>query len=163
MADDMAAVTTGKGALLRKLEVTDPGEFGRPCGNYNELTENLAHTFPIYANAPSESHTMQHICARAIQEANHYSSRQEELSQLIFTSSEESTSALNEAAQRTGEMSELNSSNIDDARASSQELVGVNQMFGRVREHITDFSTTVASLACNSENVRTSLHGAGIF
>ena len=85
------------------------------------------------------------------------SSRQEELSQLIFTSSEESTSALNEVAQRTGEMSELNSSNIDDARASSQELVGVNQMFGRVREHITDFSTTVASLARNSENVRTSL------
>ena len=157
MADDMAAVTTGKGALLRKLEVTDSGEFGRLCGNYNELTENLAHTFSdIRKRTVRIAYDATHL-RKAIQEANHYSSRQEELSQLIFTSSEESTSALNEVAQRTGEMSELNSSNIDDARASSQELVGVNQMFGRVREHITDFSTTVASLARNSENVRTSL------
>jgi len=157
MADDMAAVTLGKGALLRKMEVTAAGEVGRLCGNYNELTENLAHTISdIRQRTVNIAYDATRL-RQAIQDANQCSSRQEELSQLIFTSSEESTLALNEVAQRTGEMSELNSSNIDDARASSQELVGVNQMFGRVREHITDFRTTVSSLAKNSENVRTSL------
>lgn len=157
IADDMAAVTLGKGTLLRKMEVTSSGEFSRLCGNYNDLTENLAHTFSDIrqrtVNIASDATRLR----KAIQDANQCSSRQEELSQLIVRSSEESTLALNEVAQRTGEMSELNSSNIEDARASSKELVGVNQMFGRVREHITDFRTTVSSLAQNSENVRTSL------
>jgi len=79
------------------------------------------------------------------------------LSKLIFHASEESTSALNEVARRTGEMSELNYGNTEDARASSRELVEVNQMFGQVRDHITDFRATVSSLAQNSEHVRTSL------
>jgi methyl-accepting chemotaxis protein len=157
MADDMEAVAQGKGALLSRLEVTSSGELGRLCGNYNELTENLAHTFSdIRQRTVNIAYDATRL-RKAIQNANQCSTRQEELSKLIFTSSEESTLALNEVAQRTGEMSELNSSNIEDARASSQELDGVNEMFGRVREHITDFRTTVSSLAKNSENVRTSL------
>ena len=157
MADDMEAVASGKGTLLRKMEITDSGEIGRLCSNYNDLTENLAHTFSDIRQRTVKIAYDSTRLRKAIQEANQCSARQEELSKLIFTSSEESTAALNEIAQRTGEMSELNSSNIDDARASSQELVGVNQMFGQVREHITDFRTTVSSLAQNSENVRTSL------
>ena len=157
MADDMAAVTQGKGTLLRKMEVATGGEFGRLCSNYNDLTDNLANTFSDIrqrtVNIASDATRLR----KAIQDASQRSSRQEELSQLIFRSSEESTLALNEVAQRTGEMSVLNSNNIEDARASSKELVGVNQMFGKVREHITDFRTTVSSLAQNSENVRTSL------
>jgi len=157
MADDMKAVALGKGALLSKMDATCTGELGRLCGNYNELTENLAHTFSDIRQRTVRIAYDATRLRKAIQEANQCSTRQEELSKLIYTSSEESTLALNEVAQRTGEMSELNSSNIDDARASSQELDGVNQMFGRVREHITDFRTTVSSLAKNSENVRTSL------
>ncbi|MCB1849821.1 MAG: methyl-accepting chemotaxis protein [Gammaproteobacteria bacterium] len=157
IADDMQAVSLGEGALVSRIEPTGNPEQVRLCDNYNKLTENLAH---IFSDIRERTVNIAYDATRlrkAINESSHCSVRQEELSKLIFISSEESTQALNDVAQRTGTMSELNSNNVDEARVSAQELSEVNQMFGRVRTHVTDFRTTVSSLARNSENVRTSL------
>ncbi|MCH8552085.1 MAG: methyl-accepting chemotaxis protein [Natronospirillum sp.] len=80
--------------------------------------------------------------------------RQEEFSELIVASSGETSTALDDIAQRTATISELNSRNMDTVRDSNQSLNQVAERIGTTTTLIDDFKETVTGLNDSSTRIR---------
>lgn len=87
------------------------------------------------------------------EEAKRNATQQEEFSELIFSSSNETASAIEELSKRTSGIADVNSRNLQTARSSLLELGEVAEQIGRVTAMLQDFHGTVARLEATSSNI----------
>jgi len=80
--------------------------------------------------------------------------KQEEQSELIFRSSDESARAVAEIAGRTHSVADITARNLEGAKASLAELQDVSVQIGEVTAMMRDFRNTVAQLEASSESIR---------
>lgn len=87
-------------------------------------------------------------------EASRSAGEQEEYSELIFSSSNETSAAIKELSRRTSGIAEVNSRNLDSARGSLTELGQLSAQISSVADMLKDFHGTVARLETSSANIR---------
>lgn len=84
-------------------------------------------------------------------------SQQEEVSELVFRSSNEATTAVAEVSKRTNTIADVNSRNLDAARSSLVELQDVSEHIDDVASIIRGFQETVGTLVSSSSDIRSIL------
>lgn len=153
-------VTTVLGAIKEKdgdisatLPVYTFDEISTMANSYNDFSGKLKE---IIADTRSRSVNVALAAARlkkVIGQAHDKASEQEERALQVFQSSNEATVAIDEIARSTMQISEQNTSNLDDVRDSSSELLKVQQQIEAIRDLVNQFQTTVQSLQANSQNI----------
>lgn len=86
--------------------------------------------------------------------ASRSAGQQEEYSELIFNSSNETSAAIDELSRRTNGIAEVNSRNLTSARESLGELEQVSTQISSVASMLQEFHGTVARLETSSANIR---------
>lgn len=90
---------------------------------------------------------------KVVNEAHTSAAQQETQAQMVFQASKEATSAIDEIAAHTLEISERNSNNLEEVRSSSTEMARVKEQVHAVGAQIAEFQSTVHRLSENSENI----------
>jgi methyl-accepting chemotaxis protein len=80
--------------------------------------------------------------------------RQEEVSALVFQSSEQTAAAVQEVSQRSTAIAAMNSRNLDVARSSQQELAEVSRQVAGISEIMANFRNTIDQLQESSGSIR---------
>lgn len=79
--------------------------------------------------------------------------KQEEVSELIYRSSEETARALQMVSERTSSLAETNSANLEAAHRSLVELRDVSGQVTAITNTLREFERTIAQLVTNSEDI----------
>lgn len=80
--------------------------------------------------------------------------RQEEISELVFRSSDEAASAVSEISSRASAIADVNARHLDAARQSLEVLSSVSEHIDGVTQVMRGFEQTVGSLVTSSEDIR---------
>ena len=80
--------------------------------------------------------------------------RQEEVSALVFQSSEQTATAVQEVSQRSSAIAAMNSRNLEVARSSQQELAEVSRQIAGISEIMGNFRSTIDQLQESSGSIR---------
>lgn len=79
--------------------------------------------------------------------------RQEEVSALVFQSSEQTAHAVQEVSERSAALAEMNTRNLDAARSSQQELSEVSTQVAAISHIMQDFRGTIDELQESTKNI----------
>ena len=142
------------GDISASLPVTSQDEFALLAESYNTFSLNLRKTI---------DKARQYTVSAAIGSANMYKvvadarirvKSQEEKASLVFQSSSEATTAIEDIAKNTSVISDKNTANLRDANDSAAELRKVADQIGHIHGLLTGFNQTVVQLSQNSDNIR---------
>lgn len=149
----LSAIKEKNGDISATLPVDTHDEISILATSYNEFSHKLKE---IIADTRSRSVNVAFSAARlkkVIGQAHKKASEQEDSAHEVFTSSNEASKAIEEIAASTLRISEQNTTNLDDVRASKEELLKVQQQIEAIRELVNSFQETVAGLHNNSQNI----------
>ncbi len=88
------------------------------------------------------------------EEASRDAGKQEDFSEIIYRSSEETATAIDELSRWTNNIADVNSSNLSTARGAVEELLHANGQIANVGGMMQQFHGTVGQLETTSENIR---------
>lgn len=88
------------------------------------------------------------------EEASRDAGKQEDYSEVIYRSSEETATAIDELSRWTNNIADVNSRNLSTAREAVQELLQANGQIANVGGMMQQFHGTVEQLETTSENIR---------
>ncbi|MDO6515197.1 methyl-accepting chemotaxis protein [Neptuniibacter sp. 2_MG-2023] len=149
----LSAIKEKGGDISVTLPVYTCDEISVMAQSYNEFSSKLK---DIIADTRSRSVNIAVSAARlkkVIGQASNNASDQEDKAHQVFQSSSESTQAIDEIARSTIQISEQNSSNLNDVRGSSSELLKVQEQVEAIHQLVSEFQTKIASLHANSQNI----------
>ncbi|WP_415887560.1 methyl-accepting chemotaxis protein [Neptuniibacter sp. QD29_5] len=149
----LAAIREKDGDISATLPVYTFDEISTMSSSYNDFSAKLKE---IIADTRSRSVNVALSAARLkkiIGQAHKKASEQEERAHQVFLSSNEATQAIDEIARSTMQISEQNTSNLDEVRGSSAELLKVQEQIEAIRDLVNQFQSTVQSLQANSQNI----------
>ncbi|MFW1677588.1 methyl-accepting chemotaxis protein [Pontibacter sp. JAM-7] len=149
----LSGIKQNDGDISATLPVYTHDEISVLAANYNDFVEKLK---GIIADTRTRSVNVALSAARlkkVIGQAHTKAGEQEESAHQVFQSSSEATQAIDEIAQSTLQISEKNSANLEDVRASRAELIKVQEQIEAIHDLVTRFQATVHSLHANSHNI----------
>lgn len=149
----LSAIKEKGGDISVTLPVYTCDEISVMAQSYNEFSAKLK---DIIADTRSRSVNIAVSAARlkkVIGQASSNASEQEDKAHQVFQSSSESTQAIDGIAQSTIQISEQNSSNLNDVRESNAELLKVQDQVEAIRQLVHEFQAKIASLHANSQNI----------
>jgi len=154
LVEVLQVVTGPDGDLSREVPVQGDAVVRETATLFNRFTERLRSSFDeLQRQVISVSLTS--VRGRQLSdEARQSAARQEEFSELIFRSSDETATAIEELSRRTNGIAEVNSRNLETARGSLDELGQVNEGIGKVAALLKDFHGTVGRLESTSADIR---------
>ena len=146
-----------QGDLSQEVRVTGDGSSRESAELFNQFMERLRS-----ALEDLRTHTIKVSLASAqgrklAEEASKDAGQQEEFSEIIFRSSEETATAIEELSQRTNTIADVNSRNLEVAQGSVQELLQAADQIGSVSRMMEEFHGTVGELQSTSTNIQTIL------
>ena len=143
----------GQANLAGELPSRGTVEGRRVAGLFNQFLERLR---VALEDLRSHSTKVAYASARTRQvteRAHQHAGRQEEYSELIFTSSDETATAIEELSQRTNTIAEVNSRNLEVAHKSLSDLQTAAAGIGEVSKMMAGFAETVQRLENSSGNI----------
>lgn len=149
----LQAANQPEGDLTRPLTVQASGATAELSTSLERFLERIRATLEDL-----QQHSIRVSLASAYgrkyaEEAKRNASQQEEYSELIFSSSNETASAIEELSRHTSGIAEVNSRNLQTARSSLGELSEVAEQIGVVAGMLQSFHGTVARLETTSRNI----------
>ena len=153
----LRTVNEEQGDLSGEVQLTGNGSARESAELFNQFMERLRS-----ALEDLRTHTIKVSLASAqgrklAEEASKDAGQQEEFSEIIFRSSEETATAIEELSQRTNTIADLNSRNLEVAQGSVQELLQAADQIGTVSQMMEEFHGTVGELQSTSKDIRTIL------
>jgi methyl-accepting chemotaxis protein len=139
----LRAANQPEGDLTRLLPAADRGPMRELTTQLNQFMERIRRTLEDL-----QQHSIRVSLASAYgrkfaEEASSNAARQEEYSELIFSSSNETAAAIEDLSRRTNGIADVNSRNLHMARNSLTELGQVSERIGSVASMLQDFHGTV--------------------
>jgi methyl-accepting chemotaxis protein len=128
-------------------------EISEMASSYNQFTDSLKKMISESRRRSVSVALSATQLQKVLSKASVSVTRQEEQSQLVFQSSQEATQAIDEVASSTLMLNEYNSSNMQDVRNSSDELMKVLAQVRSIRDLVSSFQDTVQKLSDNSNNI----------
>lgn len=153
----LRGINEDQGDLSAEVPVDRAGKAAESAELFNQFVERLRTTLEDL-----RTHTIKVSLAAAhgrklAEEAGKDAARQESYSETIFSSSEESSSAIEELARRTVTIADVNSRNLELGQSSSSELQEAAGLLTRVSEMMNEFQDTVSELQTTSASIKTIL------
>lgn len=124
---------------------------------FNQFVERLRQTLEDLRSQTIKVTLSAAHSRKLAEEAAKDATRQESCSETIFSSSEESSTAIEELARRTTGIAEINARNLEVGRESATGLSEAEQLITRVSEMMEEFQDTVGELQGTSKNIQTIL------
>lgn len=157
LAELLAAANGEQLDLSRELRVAP----GSPCAgvaeHYNRL---LARLRKSVADVQQRSLCIGLASAKGrvlAEQAATNAGRQEEFSELVFHSSEQSATAVQEVSHRTASIAAMSERNLDVARSSQQEMADVSRQIDGISATMEAFKGEVGQLQHSSTSIRSIL------
>jgi methyl-accepting chemotaxis protein len=91
---------------------------------------------------------------KRVKESTDKSKKQGELSDVIFSTSNDVSEAINDVSKSTQSIYESTSENLRTAKESLEELQKVTDAVRKTGENVTEFTKTVGNLTSNSERIK---------
>lgn len=149
----LSAIKEKDGDISATLPVETHDEISILAERYNDFAAKLKE---IIADTRSRSVHVALSAAKlkkVIDQAHKKSGEQEDSSQEVFIASNEASKAIEEIAASTLQISEQNTANLKDVRASKEELLKVQEQIEAIRDLVNQFQETVLGLHHNSQNI----------
>jgi methyl-accepting chemotaxis protein len=148
-------ISTGDGDFSRDLPTTTYDEFRDLATSYNQFASMMRQIIGDIRNM-SVSIAREAVIVRLnVGETASRATRQGEITEAVFTASDESTKAIHEVSSSTELISKSTEANIGNARISLQEMQEVVTKVQSVSDKLARFNDTVTSLSQRSDSIRT--------
>jgi methyl-accepting chemotaxis protein len=149
----LSAIKEKDGDISATLPIETHDEISILSNSYNDFSQKLK---DMIADTRSRSVNVAFSAARlkkVIGQAHYKAGEQEQSANEVFQSSNEASKAIEEIAASTLQISEQNSTNLEDVRASKEELLKVQDQIEAIRDLVNRFQETVVGLHTNSQNI----------
>ncbi|WP_181919533.1 methyl-accepting chemotaxis protein [Alkalilimnicola ehrlichii] len=143
-----------EGDVSRRVPAVGGGLQQEVARLYNRFIDRLAASFEILQRQSIIVSLAATRSRAANDKAQGLAVKQEEFSDLIFRSSNETSTAVEELSRRTSSITEINSRNLALAKESEQELSHIAVEVGGVVGHLETLNQTVGRLQTTSEDIR---------
>lgn len=150
-------INEAQGDLSSRMSEAGDGQGREVAALFNQFMERLR-----MALEDLRQHTIRVTLTSAqnrqvVEEVSRDAGRQEEYSEVIHRSSEETATAIEQLSRWTNNIADLNSRNLETAQDAVQELLQANSQVAQVGGMMEQFHGTVQRLETTSENIRTIL------
>ena len=150
-------INEAQGDLSSRMSEAGDGKGREVAALFNQFMERLR-----TALEDLRQHTIRVTLTSAqnrqvVEEVSRDAGRQEEYSEVIHRSSEETATAIEQLSRWTNNIADLNSRNLETAQDAVQELLQANSQVAQVGGMMEQFHGTVQRLETTSENIRTIL------
>lgn len=153
MTDVLRAVKERDGDISATLPQYTFDEISNMAESYNDFSTSLKKMISSTRQRSVQVALSATQLQKVINEAHTSAAQQESQALMVFQASQEATSAIDEIAAHTLEISERNGKNLEEVRSSSSEMNRVMQQVQAVGHQISEFQSTVHQLSANSENI----------
>ncbi len=142
------------GDLTEDVVVTTSGISGQMAAEFNLFLERVRAILDLNQHHNLTMGLASAEARKLSMNARNDSKKQEQVSDLNFQSSDETANAINELAERSTLIAEVNSKNLDLARDSLSELGDVITDINSVTHMMQDFAGNVVRLESSSSKIR---------
>ena len=148
-------ISTGDGDFSRDLPTTTHDEFRDLATSYNQFASMMRQIIGDIRNMSVSIAREAVIVKLNVGETASRATRQGEITEAVFTASDESTKAILEVSSSTELISKSTEANIGNARISLQEMQEVVTKVQSVSDKLARFNDTVTNLSQRSDSIRT--------
>ncbi|HAL85953.1 MAG TPA: methyl-accepting chemotaxis protein [Deferribacteraceae bacterium] len=129
-------------------------EFRQMAESYDSFMDHLRRNICVSRNIGIEVAIGGEKVSKAVDFATESITRQNNMAELIFTASEQSTTAINEIAVNSQEISSSTTTNLESAKDISIRLEEASGEISQVGSMLGSFGNTVDALSNNSANIK---------
>ncbi|MFC4257872.1 methyl-accepting chemotaxis protein [Marinobacter lacisalsi] len=151
----LKGINENQGDLSREVPVDRYTD--ETAEQFNQFVERLRHTLEDLRTQTIKVTLAAAHSRKLTEETAKDATRQESYSETIFSSSEESSTAIDDLARRTNTIAETNSRNLETGRESATELDEAARLITQVSEMMAEFQDTVGELQGTSKSIQTIL------
>jgi methyl-accepting chemotaxis protein len=148
-------IATGEGDFSRDLPTTTHDEFRDLAMSYNRFADKMRQIIgevrKMSVSIAREAVTVR----KSVGETSSRATRQGELTEAVFTASNEATQAINEVSSSTELISHSTEVNLGKAKISLNEMLDVVLKVQSVSDKLARFNDTVGNLSQRSDSIRT--------
>ena len=148
-------IACGEGDFSRDLPTTTYDEFRDLALSYNRFADKMRQIINEVRKSSVSIARESVIMRKSVGETSARATRQGELTESVFTASNEATQAINEVSASTERISHSTEVNLGNAKVSLQEMLEVVVKVRSVSEKLASFNETVTSLSQRSDSIRT--------
>ncbi len=142
------------GDLSKKLPASADDEISDMSDKYNQLAKNLAGMLSDTKQTGLRMAVESAKVSKRVKDSYDSAREQGALADVIFSSSDEVSKAVNEVSQNASNIAASTSQNLQTAGLSLAELEDVKRQMVEVAERVSGFSITVNELNINSEKIK---------
>jgi methyl-accepting chemotaxis protein len=148
-------IASGEGDFSRDLPTTTYDEFRDLALSYNRFADKMRQIISEVRKSSVSIAREAVIMRKSVGETSSRATRQGELTEAVFTASNEATQAINEVSTSTERISHSTEVNLGNAKVSLQEMLEVVVKVRSVSEKLANFNETVTNLSQRSDSIRT--------
>jgi methyl-accepting chemotaxis protein len=148
-------IACGEGDFSRDLPTTTYDEFRDLALSYNRFADKMRQIISEVRKSSVSIAREAVIMRKSVGETSARATRQGELTEAVFTASNEATQAINEVSTSTERISHSTEVNLGNAKVSLEEMIEVVVKVRSVSEKLASFNETVTSLSQRSDSIRT--------
>jgi methyl-accepting chemotaxis protein len=148
-------IATGEGDFSRDLPATTHDEFRDLALSYNRFADKMRQIIGEVRKMSVSIAREAVIVRKSVGDASTRATRQGELTEAVFTASNEATQAINEVSSSTELISQSTEVNLGNAKISLNEMRDVVVKVQSVSEKLARFNETVTNLSKRSDSIRT--------
>lgn len=154
MARVFDEIATGQGDFSRDLPTTTHDEYRDLARSYNRFADRMREIIGEVRKMSVSIAREAAVMRKSVGETSTRATRQGELTEAVFTASNEATEAINEVSSSTERISQSTEVNLGNAKESLQEMLEVVVKVQSVSEKLARFNDTVANLSQRSDSIR---------
>jgi len=154
MARVFDEIATGQGDFSRDLPTTTHDEYRDLALSYNRFADRMREIIGEVRKMSVSIAREAAVMRKSVGETSTRATRQGELTEAVFTASNEATEAINEVSSSTERISQSTEVNLGNAKASLHEMLEVVVKVQSVSEKLARFNDTVANLSQRSDSIR---------
>lgn len=148
-------IATGEGDFSRDLPTTTYDEFRDLALSYNRFADKMRQIIGEVRKMSVAIAREAVVVRKSVGETSRRATRQGEITELVFTASDEATQAIHEVSSSTELISQSTEVNLGNAKTSLQEMLEVVVKVQSVSEKLARFNDTVGNLSQRSDSIRT--------
>lgn len=150
---NMVCVFSG-GDFSKQVALNSTDELGEVSKSYNEVAKNIQELLADSRKMSLKIAVESCKVAQLVKDSNTSAKKQGELADIIFSTSNEINSAINEVSQNSTNISSSTTDNLKTAAVTLKELGEVNSKIMEMTEKLGGFSGMVEDLNKNSKKIK---------
>ena len=147
-------IARGEGDFSRNLPLVTHDELRDLATSYNLFAEKMRQIISDVRRASVNIARDAVLVKSRVEESARDAQSQGQMTEVVFTASAESTSAIESVSASTQQISGSTTKNLDVARASLGEMRDISDKINAVSEKVVRFNATVDDLSKRSESVK---------